>query len=424
MRHALTALALSGMVVPADAADTVTLGPRPAYLVDSMKDGPLKGKLQACAGPFQATPWSIGHRGAPLQFPEHTVESYKAAARMGAGILECDVTFTKDKELVCRHAQDDLHKTTNILATPLASTCEDGFTPASGNTEAAAECRTSDVTLAEFETLDGKMDGADRSARTVEGYLDGTAGRRTNPYATTGTLMTHREAIALFESLGAMHAPELKAPIVVMPFEGFSQEDYAQKLVDEYKAAGVDPSRVWLQSFRLEDVLYWIEHEPEFGKQAVYLDGSYRIEGWSPANESTWPEAMQSLYDRGVRYIAPPLWVLVTIENGRIVPSLYARRAEEARLSIITWTVERSGPLAGGGGWYFQTVRDLIDRDGDVMTLLNVLHEDVGVVGVFSDWPATTTFYANCMGAGPRRRTTQRAERVGPGRPYASPSRR
>ena len=24
---------------------------------------------------------------------------------MGAGILECDVTFTKDLELVCRHAQ-------------------------------------------------------------------------------------------------------------------------------------------------------------------------------------------------------------------------------------------------------------------------------------------------------------------------------
>jgi len=24
------------------------------------------------------------------------------------------------------------------------------------------------------------------------------------------------------------------------------------------------------------------------------------------------------------------------------------------------------------------------------------LARDVGVIGVFSDWPATTTFYANC----------------------------
>jgi glycerophosphoryl diester phosphodiesterase len=25
-----------------------------------------------------------------------------------------------------------------------------------------------------------------------------------------------------------------------------------------------------------------------------------------------------------------------------------------------------------------------------------VLAQDVGIIGLFSDWPATTTFYANC----------------------------
>ncbi|TNY08261.1 glycerophosphodiester phosphodiesterase family protein, partial [Escherichia coli] len=90
------------------------------------------------------------------QFPEHTRESYEAAARMGAGIVECDVTFTKDKELVCRHAQNDLHTTTNILATPLAAKCIKPFTPAVFDANgtlvapAAAECRTSELTLAEF----------------------------------------------------------------------------------------------------------------------------------------------------------------------------------------------------------------------------------------------------------------------------------
>ena len=70
---------------------------------------------------------------------------------MGAGIVECDVTFTKDKELVCRHAQNDLHTTTDILATPLASKCTQPFVPATldanGNllTPATAECRTSDT---------------------------------------------------------------------------------------------------------------------------------------------------------------------------------------------------------------------------------------------------------------------------------------
>jgi len=48
---------------------------------------------------------------------------------MGAGILECDVTFTKDLELVCRHSQCDLHTTTNILTTPLAAKCSVPFSP-------------------------------------------------------------------------------------------------------------------------------------------------------------------------------------------------------------------------------------------------------------------------------------------------------
>src|SRR5262245_61211699 len=126
---------------------SVQLGPRPFFLVNDMQDGRLKSELQACsAGPFKPSNFSIGHRGAALQFPEHTRESYEAGARLGAGILECDVTFTKDKQLVCRHAQNDLHTTTNILVTSLASKCIQPFTPAvigpGGNliSPATAEC--------------------------------------------------------------------------------------------------------------------------------------------------------------------------------------------------------------------------------------------------------------------------------------------
>src|SRR5262245_57980558 len=143
----------------------IQVGPRPYYLVEDMDPSPLKHKLRQCSEkPLLKTDFSIGHRGAALQFPEHTKESYTAAARMGAGIVECDVTFTKDKQLVCRHAQNDLHTTTNILETPLAKTCIKGFTPAEFNPDgslkapASAECRTSEITLAEFKTLKGKMD--------------------------------------------------------------------------------------------------------------------------------------------------------------------------------------------------------------------------------------------------------------------------
>lgn len=379
---------------------SIQLGPRPFYLLQDMDEGALKDKLMACQqGPFKSSTWSIGHRGAPLQFPEHTRESYTAAARMGAGIVECDVTFTKDRELVCRHAQNDLHTTTDILATELGERCTTPFQAASGDADAKAECRTSDVTLAEFRTLNGKMDAANPKATSVDEYLDATAGWRTDLYATTGTLMTHAETIALFKELGVKFTPELKSPSVEMPYEGeYTQEMYAQQMIDDYKDAGIAPADVFPQSFNLDDVLYWIENEPEFGKQAVYLDGRDSQEGFSPMDASTWKPGMVELKAKGVNYIAPPMWMLVTAENGEIVPSTYAKEAKAAGLNIISWTAERSGLLKDGGGWYYQSVGDVIDNDGDVFTLLNVLHEDVGMVGLFSDWPATTTYYANCMG--------------------------
>ena len=80
-------------------------------------------------------------------------------------------------------------------------------------------------------------------------------------------------------------------------------------------------------------------------------------------------------------------------------PSAYARNARAAGLGIIAWTLERSGHLAdGNNGFYYQTFDAAIRREGDVLRVLDVLARDVGVRGVFSDWPATTTFYANCAG--------------------------
>jgi glycerophosphoryl diester phosphodiesterase len=393
----------------------VQLGPRPCYLVKDMDKGPLKRELKNCqTGPFERSDFSIGHRGAPMQFPEHTKESYIAAARMGAGILECDVTFTKDKELVCRHSQCDLHTTTNILETPLAEKCSEPFKGAEYDAEgnmispASAKCCASDITLAEFKTLKGKMDAADKSATNVADYLKGTADWRTDLYTQRGTLLTHKESIKLFKKLRVKMTPELKSPSVEMPFDGFSQQDYAQKLVDEYKQAGIPASKVFAQSFNPQDVLYWINAEPQFGRQAVFLDGRYSIDGFDHRNSETWSPSMEELVAEGVQIIAPPMWMLLEVDGGEIVPSLYAKAARNAGLDIITWTVERSGLLESGGGWYFQTLNGsnpnpvnpepgVIDNDGDVLNVLHVLAQDVGVLGVFSDWPATTTFYANCM---------------------------
>ena len=330
-------------------------------------------------------------------FPEHTKESYEAAARMGAGIVECDVTFTKDKALVCRHAQNDLHTTTNILATPLASKCTKGFTPHDpvANTPASAECRTSDITLAEFKTLRGKMDAANIKAKTVAEYMAGTASWRTDLYSgpTSGTLMTHAESIALFTRLGVKMTPELKSASVNMPFDGFSQENYAQKMIDEYKAAKVPATHVFAQSFNKNDVLYWVKNEPAFGKQAVFLDSATKVADLPNLAQ------LKSYKREGIEIVAPPIFALLDTQDGKLVASNYAKNAKQAGLSIITWSLERSGVLASGNpGWYYQTVSSAIKREGDTMQVLDVLAKDVGIIGIFSDWPATVTYYANCAG--------------------------
>ena len=79
------------------------------------------------------------------------------------------------------------------------------------------------------------------------------------------------------------------------------------------------------------------------------------------------------------------------------MPSVYATKAKEAGLNLIAWTLERSGPLVGGGGWYYQSIASLTKSDGMMFELLHALATDVGVKGVFSDWPATVTYYASCM---------------------------
>jgi glycerophosphoryl diester phosphodiesterase len=374
----------------------VQVGPRPYYLVDNMDEGPLKEKLQSCSeGPFKVSDFTFAHRGAPLQFPEHTLESYKAARREGAGVIECDVAFTKDKQLVCRHAQCDLHTTTNILNTTLAEKCTTPFTPASDGTAAEALCCTSDITLEEFKSLCGKMDGFNPNGTTVEEYMDGTPYFRTDLYATCGTLMTHNSYIELVDSWDLKFTPELKTPEVDMPFDGYTQEQYAQDLIDAYKKAGIAPERVWPQSFLPDDVFYWIDNEPEFGKQAVYLDERVDTEeGYANATASI-PE----LAERGVKILAPAFFALTKLseDNSTIIPSEYAIAAKKAGLALVGWSFERSGWLNEGGDYYYQYVAPAINNDGDMYTVLDVLVQQVGIQSMFSDWPATVTYYASCF---------------------------
>ncbi|KAI1363292.1 PLC-like phosphodiesterase [Xylaria arbuscula] len=379
----------------------VELGPRPEYLINDMDESPLKTKLASCLEKeVHTTPFSIGHRGGGcLQFPEETLQSLTAGTRMGAGIQECDVAFTADRELVCRHDQCDLQTTTNIVTTALNAKCTTPFQPASNGEPATAKCCTSDITLAEFKSLCGKMDGSNASATTPEAFLDGTPPWRTDLYSTCATPLSHKEFIAYVDAQGLQFTTELKQPRVPMPFQGkYTTQMYQQQVVDEYVAAGISPSRVWLQSFVYADVIYWLRHAPKFGRQAILLDQS----GDAPSTIAQAAANLTFYKDSGIRIVAPPLPYLVSVDGkGEYIPSEYALKAKKLGLDIITWSLERSGPLAlaaADGDYYYSTIVNGTHRDGDMYKLVDVLAQDVGVKGIFSDWSATVTLYANCFG--------------------------
>jgi len=406
---------------------TVQLGPRPFYLVDRMSPGPLKERLQKCqSGPFKRSVFSIGHRGATQQFPEHTKESYLAAAVMGAGIVECDVTFTSDGHLVCRHAENDLHTTTNILVSPLAKTCIRPFTPATFDangklvTPASAECRASALTLQEFRSLKGKMDTFNPAARTAQEFLGGTAPWRTDLYNVVvaqpndgATLVTLRESIRLNKRNGVKHTPELKSGDAATIAKVFgSQEKYAQELADVLHEEGVDPDDAWPQSFNVNDVLYWIART-RYGKQAVFLVDYdtvndnillFDTNGKQLVTREDQLAFFRELRKRKVNIIAPAMPALLGVNGGRVVPSQLARDLKGMGFDLITWTFERSdmrqGSLASRAGFYwdFDPTASVIKTDGDMYKALDVLAREVKILGIFSDWPATVTYYANCMG--------------------------
>ena len=139
MRRTLSALGLAGallaaaVVVPTVAASA---DPEPGAERSRTADRPIV----------------IGHRGASGYRPEHTLEAYRLAIRMGADYIEPDLVSTKDGVLVARH-ENEISGTTDVANHPefaarKATKTIDGV-PVTG-------WFTEDFTLAELKTLRAK----------------------------------------------------------------------------------------------------------------------------------------------------------------------------------------------------------------------------------------------------------------------------
>jgi len=374
----------------------VSIGPRPYFLINEMDNSnpELKRTLQKCAlniKSFRPSDFVLGHRGAALQFPEHTDRSHDAATRMGAGVVECDINLTKDEQLICRHERCDLHLTTNVLMTPLASKCTKQFRPAIGNLPATAKCCTTDFTLSEIQTqMCGRMSSSNKHAKTPQQYISHTKSFQTELYAhDCPHIQSHKNFIDVVNANGGSFSPEYK--MLDYKFtKQYTRQMFLQQVLHDYNST--DPSRVYFQGFEWED-LYYVAKTP---LNTFALDKNWIALTYTRHQLLNY---FHPLVDHGVTAIAPSISMLLEVDTeNNLVPTLYAKVARELGLGIVAWTLERSDALSKGGGWYYSTLSQVLRTDSDVIKVLDVLYEDVGIMAIWTDWPSVATFYANCKG--------------------------
>ena len=100
-------------------------------------------------GGREQSPLVIGHRGAAGYLPDHTLEGYELAIKLGADYIEPDLVATKDGRLIARH-EPNITSTTDVGSHPEFA---DRETTKMVDGVAETGFFASDFTLAEIKTL-------------------------------------------------------------------------------------------------------------------------------------------------------------------------------------------------------------------------------------------------------------------------------
>jgi glycerophosphoryl diester phosphodiesterase len=121
--------------------------------------GKKKNKHKRHGPKRENSPLVIGHRGAPGFLPDHTLQGYALAIKLGADYIEPDLVVTKDGVLIARH-EPNITATTDVaeheeFADRERTISVDGGAPETG-------WFASDFTLAEIKTLRAKQPRTDR----------------------------------------------------------------------------------------------------------------------------------------------------------------------------------------------------------------------------------------------------------------------
>ena len=311
-------------------------------------------------------PLVIAHRGASGDFPEHTLEAYRAAIAAGADFIEPDLVTTSDGVLIARH-EPLLDGTTNVAEVfpdRIATKMLDGFE----TTGYFAE----DFTLEEIKQLRA-VQSRDFRDPAFDGLFE---------------IPTFQEVIELVQEVEAQTGvqvgiyPETKHP-TFFDEQGLSLEE---PLVETLKATGfTEPSRIFIQSFEFQNLI-----ELKAQLETEGLGELPLVQLYGNATDSASPDSGFSVpYD--IRFNVQQGNDLVAIygqdfvdaaENALSEDTLYSDLDSAEFLQVV------SQYAAGAGPWKNNFVlREAIDTpvDGDGDGVAEITSQLTGEIGSFVD---------------------------------------
>jgi glycerophosphoryl diester phosphodiesterase len=333
-------------------------------------------------------PLVIGHRGASGYLPEHTLQSYALAIKLGADYVEPDLVATKDGHLIARH-EPDITNTTDVAQHPEFASRKrtamvDGF-PVTG-------WFASDFTLAEIKTL--------RAVQTFPERPQRFNGRFQIPTLEEVIDLVKRESRKRHRRIGIY--PETKHPTYHKDL-GLALEP---RLVRILKQAGWDSRRdpVFIQSFEQSNLKRLnrmigvrlvqlvdandvnpdgtLDYAPPFDRPYDWtVSGDPELESRTFGFFAT-DEGLEeiSTYADGIgpwkRYIVSTLGTAPDSSRTLAPPTDLIERAHAHGLLIHTWTFRN------------EQSRLVSDYDGNPINEYLQFYE-LGIDGVFSDFPDT-----------------------------------
>ncbi|MCH7232432.1 glycerophosphodiester phosphodiesterase [Glycomyces sp. L485] len=299
-------------------------------------------------------PVVIAHRGASGYVPEHTMEAYRLAVRLGADVIEPDLVLTADGELLARH-EPELSDTTDVEARPEFA---DRKTTRDVDGTEMTGWFADDFTVAELKTLRAEERLPELRPRSAawDGRFE---------------LVTYDEILDYVEGLGreVVTYPEMKHPAYYDDM-GLSIEDALAETLAE-RGLDEEASPVWVQSFDYESLV-------EIGEAidnpiGLNIGGSGAI---SDADLDLYAETLDA----------------ISLSKNRIVP-----RDADGRLLDATDVIERAHERGlEVHVWTFRNENAFLPADfrrahgdaewGDYMAEYELFY-DLGVDAVFSDFP-------------------------------------